>query len=102
MRTARSMVCLVCLALLALSATMSRAQQNPSLPVGLDAYRQWDRWPLLRTGMRTYMRSTYDRRGGNEGADASHFVYQLADDQNVTLDLEGSGELVFARYNHWH
>ena len=35
------------------------------------------------------MRSTYDRRGGNEGADASHLLYQLADDFNVTLDLEG-------------
>src|SRR2546426_4739234 len=48
------------------------------------------------------MRSTYDRRGGNEGADASHFLYQLADDFNVTLDVEGSGILYFARYNHWH
>ena len=52
--------------------------------------------------MRTYMRSTYDRRGGNEGADASHFLYQLSDDFNVTLDLEGSGILLFSRYNHWH
>ena len=48
------------------------------------------------------MRSTYDRRGGNEGADASHFLYQLADDFNVTLDVEGGGILYFARYNHWH
>jgi hypothetical protein len=48
------------------------------------------------------MRSTYDRTGGNEGADASHFLYQLADDYNVTLDIEGSGILYFARYNHWH
>ena len=48
------------------------------------------------------MRSTYDRRGGNEGADASHFLYQLADDRNVTLDVEGRGILCFARYNHWH
>ena len=52
--------------------------------------------------MRAYMRSTYDRRGGNEGADASHFLYQLADDFNVTLDLEGPGILLFSRYNHWH
>jgi hypothetical protein len=52
--------------------------------------------------MRTYMRSTYDRTGGNEGADASHFLYQLSDDDNVTLDLEGSGLLCFARFNHWH
>jgi hypothetical protein len=48
------------------------------------------------------MRSTYDRRGGNEGADASHFLYQLADDRNVTLDVAGPGVLYFARYNHWH
>ncbi len=48
------------------------------------------------------MRSTYDRRGGNEGADASHFLYQLADDFNVTLDVAGPGVLYFARYNHWH
>jgi len=48
------------------------------------------------------MRSTYDRRGGNEGADASHFLYQTADDFNVTLDVAGPGVLYFARYNHWH
>jgi len=52
--------------------------------------------------MRAYMRSTYDRNGGNEGGDASHFLYQLSDGLNVTLDLEGSGILVFSRYNHWH
>ena len=52
--------------------------------------------------MRAYMRSTYDRSGGNEGADASHFLYQLSDTFNVTLDLEGPGLLVFSRYNHWH
>ncbi len=72
------------------------------IPIGLDAYRMWEHWPDLRVGTRTYMRSTYDRRGGNEGADASHFLYQLADDRNVTLDVEGSGVLVFARYNRWH
>jgi hypothetical protein len=72
------------------------------IPVGLDAYRMWDRWPDQRIGMRAYMRSTYDRQGGNENADAAHFLYQKADDFNVTLDLEGAGILVFARYNHWH
>jgi hypothetical protein len=72
------------------------------IPVGIDAYRYWDRWPDQRIGMRAYMRSTYDRRGGNEGADASHFLYQLSDSFNVTLDLEGPGLLVFSRYNHWH
>ena len=29
--------------------------------------------------------------GGNEGADASHFLYQDADDRNVALDLAGPG-----------
>ncbi|HEX3720871.1 MAG TPA: DUF2961 domain-containing protein [Verrucomicrobiae bacterium] len=48
------------------------------------------------------MRSTYDRRGGNEGADASHFLYQLSDTDNVTLDVAGTGVLYFVRYNHWH
>ncbi len=78
------------------------ADEPPVIPVGLDAYRQWERWPYQRIGARAYMRSTYDRRGGNEGADASHFLYQLADDFNVTLDLEGPGVLCFARFNHWH
>ena len=74
----------------------------PMIPVGLDAYLMWERWPYQRIGARAYMRSTYDRAGGNEGADASHFLYQLADDFNVTLDVEGQGVLYFARYNHWH
>ena len=55
------------------------------IPVGLDAYRMWDRWPVQRIGTRAYMRSTYDRRGGNEGADASHFLYQLAEDNNARI-----------------
>src|SRR5437763_142750 len=69
---------------------------------GLDADLMWERWPYQRIGARAYMRSTYDRAGGNEGADASHFLYQLADDFNVTLDVAGQGVLYFARYNHWH
>jgi len=76
--------------------------EPPVIPVGLDAFRQWERWPYQRIGARAYMRSTYDRRGGNEGADASHFLYQLSDTNNVTLDIEGAGVLYFARYNHWH
>ena len=44
------------------------AQPPPVIPVGLDAYRLWERWPYQRIGARAYMRSTYDRRGGNEGA----------------------------------
>ena len=78
------------------------AAEPPAIPVGLDAYRQWDRWPFQRIGVRAYMRSTYDRKGGNDGSDASHFLYQSADDFNVALDVAGAGVLCFARYNHWH
>lgn len=78
------------------------SDEPPPVPVGEDAYTMWERWPYLRVGVRAYMTSTYDRRGGNESADASHFLYQLADDQNVTLDVTGPGVLYFARYNHWH
>jgi hypothetical protein len=75
----------------------------PVIPVGLDAYRMWEQWPRQRIGARAYMRSTYDRTGGNEGADASHFLYQLAQDDNVTLDVRGQpGCLYFVRTNHWH
>src|SRR5207248_1152168 len=74
----------------------------PVIPIGLDAYLMWERWPYQRIGVRAYMRSTYDRAGGNEGADASHFLYQLADDFNVTLDVAGLGVLYFVRCNHWH
>ncbi len=76
--------------------------EPPTIPIGLDAYRQWERWPQQRIGARAYMRSTYDRRGGNETADASHFLYQLGDDFNATLDLAGPGCLYFVRCNHWH
>lgn len=74
----------------------------PVIPVGLDAYRTWDRLPYLRIGVRAYLRSTYDRSGGNEGADASHFLRQEADDRNVALDVEGPGVLYFSRANNWH
>ncbi len=62
----------------------------------------WERWPIQRIGVRAYMRSTYDRRGGNDFADASHFLYQLTDDFNVSLDVAGPGVLYFTRFNHWH
>jgi hypothetical protein len=78
------------------------AAEPPVIPIGLDAYRMWDRWPYQRIGARAYMRSTYDRAGGNERADASHYLYQEAEDFNVSLDLAGPGVLYFARYNHWH
>src|SRR5258708_7116239 len=76
--------------------------QPPPPPTPLAAYRQWYRWPYQRIGVRAYMRSTYDRSGGNEAADASHFLFQLADDKNVTLDTLGPGVLYFVRTNHWH
>src|SRR5437762_1377077 len=89
---------LICLALLG-----SAVHADPvPIPVGLDAYRRWDLWPLQRIGCRAYMRSTYDRAGNNEAADASHFLYQLADDRNVSLDVIGPGILYFTRFNHWH
>jgi hypothetical protein len=75
---------------------------TPVIPVGLDAYRRWEDWPVQRIGVRAYMRSTYDRKGGNERADASHYLYHLAEDKNVTLDVAGNGVLYFVRYNHWH
>ena len=87
---------------LALLSARGIAQTAPVIPIGLDAYRQWERWPYQRIGARAYMRSTYDRAGGNEGADASHFLYQAADDFNVSLDVEGPGMLYFVRTNHWH
>jgi hypothetical protein len=94
----RLVILISSLTLLSLASTA----EPPVIPVGLDAFRHWDHWPYQRIGARAYMRSTYDRRGGNEGADASHFLFQLADDFNVTLDIAGSGILYFARYNHWH
>jgi len=74
---------------------------NPTIPVGLDAYRMWAAWPSLRLGTRVNMRSTYDRSGGNEGADASHFL-RLTSATAVALDLVGPGVVSFVRFNHWH
>ncbi len=96
MQTLRVMFCGLLLMLTSIGAELQ------AVPTGLDAYRMWDKWPRQRIGVRAYMRSTYDRRGRNESADASHFLYQLAPDQNVTLDVLGSGILYFVRYNHWH
>src|SRR5712692_9019762 len=94
-------VCAISL-IAAVQAAKLGAADPPVIPVGADAYKMWDRWPYQRIGARAYMRSTYDRQGGNHTADASHFLYQQADDFNVTLDVAGSGVLYFARYNHWH
>jgi len=87
---------------LALSLLLAAPEPPPPIPLGLDAYRLWTRWPEQRLGVRAYMRSTYDRASRNEAADASHFLCQLADDRNVTLDVAGRGVLCFVRTNHWH
>jgi hypothetical protein len=94
--------CALWLGLVLFGAGNIRADEPPTIPIGLDAYRQWDHWADQRIGARAYMRSTYDRTGGNENADASHFLYQTADDFNVSLDVEGPGVLYFVRTNHWH
>jgi hypothetical protein len=74
----------------------------PPIPLGYDAYRRWDLWPRLRLGQRTYMRSTFDRMGGNEGSDCCHFLRLDDATHNVTVDVTGSGVLSFVRTNHWH
>ena len=78
------------------------SSRPPQIPFGLDAFTQWERWPYLRIGVRCYMRSTFDRSGGNDNADAAHFIRQIDDTHNVALDELGPGILWFARYNHWH
>jgi hypothetical protein len=78
------------------------SDELPMIPVGLDAYRMWDRLPYHKIGIRAYMRSTYDRQGNNWSSDASHFLYQESDTFNVTLDVQGQGFLYFKRTNHWH
>jgi len=94
--------------LLLFSYLQTNAQQQqqqttpPVIPVGLDAYLMWDQLPTQRIGARAYMRSTYDRRGGNESADASHFLFMEDEAHNVTLDVAGKGVLYFVRTNHWH
>ena len=74
----------------------------PIIPIGEDAYLQWDRLPYQRIGLRAYMRSTYDREGNNRRADASHYLYQETDTFNVTLDVQGPGILYFKRTNFFH
>lgn len=70
------------------------------IPVGWDAFLRWDQWPQQRLGMRTYMRSTYDRQGGN--ADMSNYLFMKEEEYNVTLDVIGKGTLCFFRTNFWH
>jgi hypothetical protein len=78
------------------------ADQPPRIASGIDAILEWDRLPYLRLGLRAYLRSTYDRTGHNNTADASHYLYQEHESFNVTLDVEGRGVLYFTRANRWH
>lgn len=79
-----------------------RRDRSPVIPIGLDSYRMWDKLYLQRPGVRAYMRSTYDREGGNQSADASHYLFANGEDHNVSLDVKGKGVLYFFRANHWH
>ncbi|HEX5554492.1 MAG TPA: DUF2961 domain-containing protein [Chitinophagaceae bacterium] len=98
-------ITLCCLAMVAGINNFAHGQSSdspPTIPIGADAYLKWDQWPTQRIGDRAYMRSTYDRSGGNEGADASHFLYMGNEEKNVALDVAGKGILYFFRANHWH
>jgi D-arabinan exo alpha-(1,3)/(1,5)-arabinofuranosidase (non-reducing end) len=90
------------LPLLALVACASEPERGDGIPIGYDAYRELDALPRVRIGDRAYMRSTYDRTGANEAADASHYLRQDDDGTYVTMDVAGTGYLAFARANHWH
>jgi len=103
MKTAEAVTLLLLVCLLSSMATaVEQSNEPPLIPVGLDAYRMWDRLPYHRIGVRAYMRSTYDREGNNRTADASHYLYQESDTFNVSLDVAGPGVLYFKRTNHWH
>ena len=78
------------------------AKEPPTIPVGYDAFTQWEKWPYLRLGVRAYMKSTFDRTGGNHNADAAHFIRQTEENHGVVLDETGPGILWFVRHNHWH
>src|SRR5688500_9081266 len=62
------------LALVAVAGWAASVAAKPVIAIGLDAYRQWARWPMQRIGVGAYMRSTYHRKGGNERADAAHYL----------------------------
>jgi len=82
--------------------SLEDAAEPPVIPIGADAFLQWERWPQLRIGVRACMKSTFDRTGGNHFADAAHYIRQLDDGRCVALDEEGPGILWFVRHNHWH
>lgn len=84
------------------STAATKKHTIPVIPVGWDAYLKWEQWPLQRIGNRAYMRSTYDRTGGNSFADMSNFLFMKEEDYNVTLDISGKGVMYFFRFNFWH
>src|SRR5438874_8052975 len=84
------------------AAASAEAADPPEIPIGYDAFLKWEQWPALRIGVRAYMRSTFDRTGGNHFADAAHYIRQLDDQHSVALDEAGPGILWFVRHNHWH
>ena len=104
----RALVALVCSVV-----GMASGAQAPVIAIAADAYRLWERWPYQRIGDRAYMRSTYDRAGGNDPATPSHFLYQLADDLQRHARCRGLGRAVFrahqslarqplALHRRWH
>jgi hypothetical protein len=103
----KCLIAAVVILLLSIRAgAQNTVQKNKSylqvIPIGLDSYRMWEKWPMQRIGTRTYMRSTYDREGGNQSADASHYLFANEEDYNVSLDVKGKGVFYFFRANHWH
>jgi hypothetical protein len=79
-----------------------RSVASPQLAIGADAYLDFEHMYRPKLGVRSWLRSTYDRNGGNEAADSGHFLRAEADAFYVTLDVAGPGFLYFVRTNRWH
>ena len=94
--------CLLVIEITAQNTNMVSENGLPIIPIGMDSYRMWGQLHVQRIGARAYMRSTYDRLGGNETADAGHFLFADGGNHNVTLDIKGKGVFYFFRANHWH
>lgn len=60
-------------------------------PVGWDVYRQMNRIPELRTGVRTRQYSSFDRTGGNN--DAAYYLRRNGT-RYVLAEHKGAGEIV--------
>ena len=97
--------CALVVLVASMASTSCDSVTAPPLPppaIGYDAYRAWENWPRLRIGQRTRLLSTYDRTGGNDNADASHFIRIDDARRAVPLDVTGAGVLAFVRTNAWH